>query len=105
MTILARTLHPSTHYIHQTNLSIRPALLSLAHQITAAMPLSYFTVDPAGIFRPGPGCFVTLSVAALSGGHCRVLGRDGPLLSDGSGVNGWRAVRFPSADRGCSPSG
>jgi hypothetical protein len=52
LTLLLRWLHPDdNHYIHKISLNPKDVLLTLARQTSAALPLSYFLADPAGLFQ------------------------------------------------------
>ena len=51
MTLLMRWLHHGNHpYIFKINLNPKDVLLAFARQTSAALPLSYFLVDPSGVF-------------------------------------------------------
>jgi hypothetical protein len=50
VTIVVRRLFPSDLYVHRTNLDPKAVLLTIANQISAVLPLSYFLADPMGIF-------------------------------------------------------
>jgi hypothetical protein len=49
-TLVVRTMYPSDSYIHALNLAPASVALALARQTSAALPLSAFLADPAGIF-------------------------------------------------------
>jgi hypothetical protein len=49
-TALIRWLHPSVAYWHHTNYDPSAVAKAIAHQTSAALPLSYFLADPLGIF-------------------------------------------------------
>ena len=50
MTVLIRWLHPSANYVHQTDFHLASALGSLASQVSAGLPLSYYCGDPLSLF-------------------------------------------------------
>ncbi len=53
MTVLIRWLHPTDNYVHQTDYNPFAALGSLAHQVSAGLPLSYYLGDPLSLFAKG----------------------------------------------------
>lgn len=48
---LIRWLHPSDQYWHQTNIEPRRVLATLAGQISAGLPLSFFLCDPQDLYH------------------------------------------------------
>jgi len=49
-TMVVRRLYPSDLYVHRTSPDPKVSLLTMANQISAALPLSYFLADPMKIF-------------------------------------------------------
>ncbi len=53
MTALMRWLHPSGNYVHKTEFDPGLMLGSIANQVSAGLPLSYYFGDPLGLFSKG----------------------------------------------------
>ncbi|QDV33033.1 hypothetical protein [Tautonia plasticadhaerens] len=98
--VLVRKLHPGDSYIHAMNFGPSAVALALARQTSAAMPLSAFLADPAGLFGGlrGPSAVArwlarddVLAVAAL-GTVAAAIGlrpSPGPVGGGGGRRGGW----------------
>ena len=53
MTMLVRRNFPSDNYVHHTDFSLSGVCHSLAYQLSAGLPLSYYTADPLRLFSKG----------------------------------------------------